>query len=65
MSIENKSKLNLLLSSTPSGVVLTSSWLVNKGYSLSLQDRYKKSHWFKSLARGALVRNDDKVDHLG
>jgi hypothetical protein len=65
MSIENQSKLNQLLSNVPSGVVLTSTWLVDQGYSLQLQERYKKSKWFMSLGRGALVRNDDVVDYLG
>lgn len=65
MSIENQSKLNQLLSNVPSGVVLTSAWLVDQGYSLQLQERYKKSKWFMSLGRGALVRNDDVVDYLG
>lgn len=65
MSTENKSKINQLLSVAPSGVVLTSAWLVEQGYSLELQKRYKKSNWFKALERGALVRNDDEVDYLG
>lgn len=65
MSTENQSKINQLLSIAPSGVVLTSAWLVEQGYSLDLQKRYKKSNWFRSLERGALVRNDDEVDYLG
>ncbi|MGQ8366139.1 type IV toxin-antitoxin system AbiEi family antitoxin [Glaciecola sp. 1036] len=65
MSIENQSKINQLLSIAPKGVVLTSSWLLEKGYSLQLQDRYKKSQWFKSFGRGALIRNKDTVDYLG
>ncbi len=65
MSTENQSKINQLLSIAPSGVVLTSAWLVEQGYSLDLQKRYKKSNWFRALERGALVRNDDEVDYLG
>lgn len=65
MSIENQSKINQLLSKAPKGVVLTSSWLLEQGYSLQLQDRYKKSQWFKSFGRGALIRNEDTVDYLG
>ncbi len=65
MSIVNQSKLNQLLSNVPSGVVLTSTWLVSQGYSLQLQERYKKSKWFISLGRGALVRKDDVIDYLG
>ncbi|WP_394172371.1 type IV toxin-antitoxin system AbiEi family antitoxin [Thalassotalea litorea] len=65
MSIKNQSKLNRLLSIAPDGVVLTSSWLLAQGYSLQLQARYKKSQWFESFGRGALVRNGDTVDYLG
>ena len=65
MSTENQSKINQLLSIAPSGVVLTSAWLVDQGYSLDLQKRYKKSNWFRAIERGALVRNDDVVDYLG
>ncbi|WP_181394964.1 AbiEi antitoxin N-terminal domain-containing protein, partial [Pseudidiomarina maritima] len=43
MSADISSKLNRLLSSQPLGVVLCSSWLVENGYSLDLQQRYKKS----------------------
>jgi len=65
MSIENQSKINQLLSTAPKGVVMTSAWFVDQGYSLQLQDRYKKSQWFKSFGRGALIRNEDTVDYLG
>jgi hypothetical protein len=65
MSTNNQSKINQLLSLAPSGVVLISAWLVEQGYSLELQKRYKKSNWFRSLERGALVRNNDVVDYLG
>lgn len=65
MSIENQSKINQLLSTAPKGVVMTSAWLVDQGYSLQLQARYKKSQWFKSFGRGALIRNEDTVDYLG
>jgi len=65
MSTEKESKLNRLLRSQPSGVVLTSSWLTSQGYSLELQKRYKKSKWFDSLGTGALVRHGEEVDYLG
>lgn len=65
MSTERESKLNSLLSAQPSGVVLSSAWLVEQGYSLDLQKRYKKSQWFDSIGTGALIRHDDKVDYLG
>lgn len=65
MSSNLPSKLNRLLSSQPSGVVLCSSWLVEHGYSLDLQQRYKKSQWFESIGAGALIRYGDQVDYLG
>ncbi len=65
MSTEIQSKLNNLLSTQPPGTVLVSSWLVEQGYSLDLQKRYKKSLWFESIGTGALIRYGDKVDYLG
>lgn len=65
MSTEKESKLNSLLSAQPLGTVLVSAWLVEQGYSLDLQKRYKKSRWFESIGTGALVRYDDQVDYLG
>ncbi|MDA8963131.1 type IV toxin-antitoxin system AbiEi family antitoxin [Pseudomonadales bacterium] len=65
MSTEKGSKINTLLSSQPLGSVLCSSWLVDQGYSLDLQKRYKKSQWFDSIGTGALIRHADDVDYLG
>lgn len=65
MNTEKKSKLNRLLSTQPSGVVLSSAWLVDQGYSLDLQKRYKRSQWFESIGTGALIRHSDQVDYLG
>lgn len=65
MSSDISSKLNRLLSFQPLGVVLCSSWLVENGYSLDLQQRYKKSQWFESIGAGALIRYGDRVDYLG
>ena len=65
MSTENESKLNHLLSTQPLGGVLSSAWLAKQGYSLDLQKRYKRSHWFNSIGTGALIRHSDQVDYLG
>ncbi len=65
MSTEIKSKLNTLLSTQPLGIVLSSAWLAEQGYSLDLQKRYKKSQWFDSIGTGALIRHGDQVDYLG
>ncbi len=63
--MSNKSKINQLVSSQPNGIVFQSAWLEQQGYSLSLQSRYKKSQWFKSLGRGALIRTMDQVGYEG
>jgi hypothetical protein len=65
MSTEKESKLNSLLGTQPLGIVLSSAWLVEQGYSLDLQKRYKKSLWFDSIGTGALIRHGDQVDYLG
>lgn len=65
MGTKKYEKINNLLRSLPSSVVITSSWLVEEGYSLDLQKRYKKSRWFESIGSGALVRYEDQVDYLG
>lgn len=65
MSTEKESKLNNLLNTQPSGIVLLSAWLIDQGYSLDLQKRYKKSQWFESIGTGALIRHNDPVDYLG
>ncbi len=65
MSTTTATKLNRLLSSQPSGVVLASAWLVKQGYSLDLQKRYKTTRWFESIGRGAMIRAGDELDYLG
>jgi len=58
-------KINQLLQEVPAGVVLSSSWLSNRGYSPELIRNYKKSKWLESLATGASIRYNDQVDYLG
>jgi hypothetical protein len=65
MDIDNRSKINRLLSSNPSGIVFTSSWLADQGYSLELQKRYKNSHWFASIGSGAMIRAEESVGYEG
>jgi hypothetical protein len=65
MSMKKRIKLNQLLSTLPPGIVVSSSWLTAQGYSLGLQQRYKKSSWFDSIGSGAMVRHGDEVDYLG
>lgn len=65
MSTENQTKINHLLQTQPSGVVLLSSWLKEKGYSLDLQKRYRRNNWLQSIGSGANIRTADKVDYMG
>lgn len=65
MDTKIASKINQLLASTPRGIVLTSSWLVNRGYSLDLQKRYRSSNWLKSIGTGAMIMNGDTVKYTG
>lgn len=65
MSTEVGSKINKLLNLQPPGTVMLSSWMVGKGYSHDLQQRYKKSRWLKSIGTGAFVRTNDKVGYEG
>lgn len=65
MSIETQSKINRLLSSQPSGVVLQSNWLAAHGYSHGLQQRYRESRWLESIGQGAMIRAGDQVGYEG
>lgn len=65
VSTNNRQKLNQLLASLPSGGVVTSAWLAERGYSLELQKRYRSSRWFESVGHGAMIRTGDTVDWLG
>lgn len=65
MSIEKRTKINSLLATQPNGVVLLSAWLVQKGYSFGLQERYRASRWLESIGAGAMVRTGDKVGYDG
>jgi len=65
MSTEKRIKINQLLSTHPTGIVYLSSWLVQKGYSLDLQKRYRNSDWFTSIGTGAMIRSGDEVGYEG
>lgn len=63
--MSNKTKINQLLQSIPEGVVMSSSWLSQNGYSPELIRNYKKSGWLDTLENGAVIRANDTVDYLG
>jgi hypothetical protein len=65
MSTNKRIKINRLLNSQPYGVVFLSSWLTKQGYSLDLQQRYKKSDWFQSIGTGAMIRSGEKIGYEG
>lgn len=65
MSAENSSKINRLMHIQPPGVVLTSSWLSQQGYSAGLLRTYRNSQWLQSIGNGAMVRHNDDVDYTG
>lgn len=65
MSTLEISKINQLLASQPSGAVMLSSWLTERGYSFELQKRYRKSGWLQSIGTGAMIRAGDRVNYEG
>jgi len=54
-----------LMEHWPSGQVATSSWLREMGISGQLTQRYLKSGWIESMARGAHKKVNDKVYWYG
>ena len=65
MSTEKRTKINRLLAIIPHGIVLLTSWLKAKGYSLDLLRKYRNGRWLESIGSGAMIRVGDKVDHYG
>ena len=65
MNTNMGTKINQLLASVPRGVVLTSSWLKKKGYSLELIRIYKESGWLESMGSGAYIRAGETVGCYG
>jgi hypothetical protein len=65
MSTVPRKKLNKLLSSSPKGAVLLTSWLKANGYSPDLVKRYRNSGWLESIGVGANIRAGDTVDCFG
>ncbi len=65
MSTESGSKINKLLQLQPPGVVLTSNWLKEQGYSPELLRKYRNNHWLESIGNGAMIRYNDTVEYLG
>lgn len=60
-----EAKIKRLLQIQPQGVVLTSKWLIQQGYSPSLLKKYRDGHWLDSLGNGAMIRKGEGVDYWG
>jgi len=65
MDRPKENKLNHLLRTWPSGVILTSKWLKKNGYYKQLVKLYCDNGWIKSLGRGAYARLDDEITWQG
>ena len=49
----------------PHGIVFTSEWMRQHGFSRQLVDRYKKNRWLETVGRGAHRLANDLVDWTG
>jgi hypothetical protein len=65
LNTDSVSKINKLIHLQPPGVVLTSGWLRQRGYSSELLRNYRNSQWLKTIGKGAMIRHNDTVDYLG
>ncbi len=65
MSTNNEIKLKKLLEIHVPGTIMLASWLVQKGFSHDLQQRYRKSNWLESVGVGAFIRPGETINWLG
>lgn len=65
MTTKIMTKINQLLQSIPTGIVLQSSWLIRQGYSLDLQKYYRTGGWLQSWGHGAMVRTNENPGYDG
>jgi hypothetical protein len=56
MGVEKSSKLNSLQRDLPEGLLAPTSWLRARGYSDQLLNKYRRSGWLESPARGVYRR---------
>ncbi|MDP1701296.1 MAG: type IV toxin-antitoxin system AbiEi family antitoxin domain-containing protein [Aestuariivirga sp.] len=61
MSIEKTGKLNRLQRDLPEGLLASAAWLVAKGYSPQLCNKYVASGWLERLAQGVYKRPGGKL----
>ncbi len=65
MSLQNKTLLSSLHEILPEGVVASSAWLEEKGYSRQLVYKYVHSNWLEKLGRGAFIRSGSLLEWQG
>lgn len=65
MNIENRNKLNKLLTDWPKNTVAVNEWLHERSISDQLKQRYLKSKWVISIGNGAIIRTGDKLNWEG
>jgi len=65
MGVQNRSKVNLLMSAWPAGTVAVQPWLDTQGVSRTLTQRYRQTGWLEQLGHGAYVRPSDRVEWTG
>ncbi len=65
MSSGNTTKINRLLRDWPLGTVGLSSWILERGVSSQLLNRYKQNNWLESIGTGAVIRSGDQVNYQG
>jgi hypothetical protein len=63
MSLQNTQKINTLLKNWPQGTVCLTSWLVSKGFSNQLLNKYKKGKWLETIGTGAMIRSGDQIGY--
>jgi len=56
-----QTRINRLIQTTPKGLVLLSTWLIEEGFPFELQQRYRKGGWLKSIGKGAMVKTGDSL----
>jgi len=65
MSLQNSSKINLILQKWPSGTIAVTKWFNANGVSSQLLNKYKKSGWIEAVGTGAFKKANDNVDYTG
>ncbi len=65
MNIQNRSKINSLISNWPKNTILVTSYLHEIGISNQLLAVYKKNKWVKSVGRGAYIKYNDMPQYAG